>query len=126
MSTNKIEESAKKKSIKMLNALLPSFDRKNMTNGIVAQMPEIHVIERDPKDNLIIACAVAVSADYIISRDLDLLDLVGLTHFFMSPYIISTAGGVSNLACEGICVSPAVYKQVEIGRATNESLNFLK
>ena len=42
---------------------------------VVAQLPEIHVIERDPKDDMIIACAVAVSADYIISRDRDLLDL---------------------------------------------------
>ena len=42
---------------------------------IVAQLPEIRVIERDPKDDMIIACAVAVSADYIVSRDRDLLDL---------------------------------------------------
>lgn len=42
---------------------------------IVAQFPEIHVIERDPKDDEIIACTVAASADYIISRDRDLLDL---------------------------------------------------
>ena len=44
-------------------------------NTIVTQMPEIHAIERDPKDDMIIACAVAVSADYIVSRDRDLLDL---------------------------------------------------
>ena len=42
---------------------------------IVTQMPEIHVIERDPKDDMIIACAVAVSANYIISRDQHLLEL---------------------------------------------------
>ena len=42
---------------------------------IVTQLPEIRVIERDPKDDMIIACAVAASADYIISRDRDLLDL---------------------------------------------------
>ncbi len=42
---------------------------------IVAQLPEIRVIERDPKDDMIISCAVAVSADYIVSRDRDLLDL---------------------------------------------------
>jgi len=33
------------------------------------------VIERDPKDDMIVACAVAARADYIVSRDLDLLDL---------------------------------------------------
>ena len=42
---------------------------------IVPQLPEICVIERDPKDDMIISCAVAVSADYIVSRDRDLLDL---------------------------------------------------
>ena len=42
---------------------------------IVAQLPEVRVIERDPKDDMIIACAVAASVDYIISRDRDLLDL---------------------------------------------------
>ena len=42
---------------------------------VVTQLPEIRVIERDPKDDMIIACAVAASANYIISRDRDLLDL---------------------------------------------------
>lgn len=42
---------------------------------VVTHLPEIHVIERDPKDDIIIFCAVAVSANYIISRDRDLLDL---------------------------------------------------
>ena len=42
---------------------------------VVTQLPEIRVIERDPNDDMIIACAVAASADYIISRDRDLLDL---------------------------------------------------
>ena len=42
---------------------------------IVVQLPEIRVIERDPKDDIIVACAVAGSADYIVSRDRDLLDL---------------------------------------------------
>ncbi|MYA58221.1 putative toxin-antitoxin system toxin component, PIN family [Candidatus Poribacteria bacterium] len=44
-------------------------------SAIVGQLPEIRVIERDPKDDMIIACAVAASADYIISRDRHLLDL---------------------------------------------------
>ena len=49
-------------------------DLRNIST-IIAQLPEIRVIERDPKDDMIIACAVAASADYIISRDRDLLDL---------------------------------------------------
>jgi len=42
---------------------------------VVGQLPDIQVIERDPKDDMIIACALAAQADYIVSRDLDLLDL---------------------------------------------------
>ena len=42
---------------------------------VVRQLPDLFVVERDPKDNMIIACAVAASADYIVSRDKDLLDL---------------------------------------------------
>ena len=42
---------------------------------VVVQLPEIRVIERDPKDDMIVSCAVAVGANYIISRDRDLLDL---------------------------------------------------
>lgn len=36
----------------------------------------LQAIERDPKDDKIISCALAAQADYIVSRDLDLLDLV--------------------------------------------------
>ena len=42
---------------------------------VVTQLPEIRVIERDPKDDMIISCAIAASANYIINRDRDLLDL---------------------------------------------------
>jgi len=42
---------------------------------VVSRLPELHVIERDPKDDMVIACAVAATADYIVSRDRDLLDL---------------------------------------------------
>ena len=42
---------------------------------VIASLPQLQVIERDPKDDMIIACAVAAQADYIVSRDLDLLDL---------------------------------------------------
>lgn len=42
---------------------------------VVTPSLELQVIERDPKDDMIIACAVEAQADYIVSRDLDLLDL---------------------------------------------------
>ena len=43
--------------------------------SIVSPLPEIRVIQRDPNDDIIIACAIAAHADYIVSRDRDLLDL---------------------------------------------------
>jgi putative PIN family toxin of toxin-antitoxin system len=53
---------------------------------IVSQLPKLFVVERDPADNMIIACAVASSADYIISRDKDLLDLGEYQHIqIISP-----------------------------------------
>ena len=42
---------------------------------IMTPLPNLRVIERDPKDDMVIACAVTAQADYIVSRDRDLLDL---------------------------------------------------
>jgi len=42
---------------------------------VVTSLPDLRVIDRDPKDDMVIACAVAARADYIVSRDRDLLDL---------------------------------------------------
>lgn len=42
---------------------------------MVQALPEIHVIRRDPKDDKILACALTTQANYIVTRDKDLLDL---------------------------------------------------
>ncbi len=42
---------------------------------IVGPLPDLRVIERDPKDDMVIACTVVAQADYVVSRDRDLLDL---------------------------------------------------
>lgn len=42
---------------------------------MITSLPGLRVIERDPEDDMVIACAVVAQADYIVSRDLDLLDL---------------------------------------------------
>jgi putative PIN family toxin of toxin-antitoxin system len=41
---------------------------------LVEQIPVIRVV-RDPDDDMILACAIAASADYLITRDKDLLIL---------------------------------------------------
>ena len=42
---------------------------------VISPLPELHVVVRDPQDDMIISCAVVADADYIVSRDKDLLDL---------------------------------------------------
>jgi uncharacterized protein len=42
---------------------------------VVESLPTVRAVERDPDDDVIVACAVAANADYIVSRDKDLLDL---------------------------------------------------
>ena len=46
-----------------------------LVSHFVESIPEIYVIERDPEDNKILACAIAIKANYLITRDLDLLDI---------------------------------------------------
>jgi putative PIN family toxin of toxin-antitoxin system len=41
---------------------------------IVGEIPEVHVV-RDPDDDMVVACALAADADYLVSRDKDLLSL---------------------------------------------------
>jgi predicted nucleic acid-binding protein len=38
-------------------------------------VPDIRGVVRDPNDDMIVACAVAAGADYIVTRDKDLLAL---------------------------------------------------
>lgn len=42
---------------------------------VIPSLPNLQVIERDPTDDMVISCAVAAQADYIVSRDRDLLDM---------------------------------------------------
>lgn len=42
---------------------------------VVSSLPLLTVVERDPKDDAILACAVAANAQYLVSRDPHLLDL---------------------------------------------------
>ncbi len=42
---------------------------------LVTEPPEVPAIEREPDDDVIIATAVAAQADYLVTRDKDLLSL---------------------------------------------------
>jgi putative PIN family toxin of toxin-antitoxin system len=42
---------------------------------VVSDAPQIRVVPRDPDDDMIIASALAAGADYIVTRDKDLLSL---------------------------------------------------
>jgi uncharacterized protein len=44
---------------------------------LVTELPEVRVIKRDPNDDMIIATALAARADFIVTRDKDLLDAGG-------------------------------------------------
>ena len=42
---------------------------------VLEKLPKIRVIERDPKDDPVLACALKVKADYLVSKDDHLKDL---------------------------------------------------
>jgi putative PIN family toxin of toxin-antitoxin system len=41
---------------------------------IVSEVPEVKAV-RDPNDDMVVGCALAAGADYIVTRDKDLLSL---------------------------------------------------
>lgn len=42
---------------------------------VLKKLPKIQVIEKDPKDDPVLACALKIRADYIVSKDDHLKDL---------------------------------------------------
>ncbi len=42
---------------------------------VLKKLPKIRVIEKDPKDDPVLACALKIKADYIVSKDDHLKDL---------------------------------------------------
>lgn len=45
------------------------------TAHLVAGIAPVRVVERDPNDDMVIACALAARADFVVTRDKDLLSL---------------------------------------------------
>ena len=52
------------------------FERLTQRATLIRQVPKRFVYERDPKDEPYINLAVATKADYLVTRDNDLLDLM--------------------------------------------------
>jgi len=42
---------------------------------VLKKLPKVRVIERDPKDDPVLACALKIKADYLVSKDDHLKDL---------------------------------------------------
>jgi uncharacterized protein len=47
----------------------------SLLGTLIDNLPEVRGVVRDPYDDVIIACAVAAGADFIVTRDKDLLSL---------------------------------------------------
>lgn len=45
------------------------------SEAVLGDLPELAITQRDPKDNMVLACAVAARAHYLVTKDHDLLDL---------------------------------------------------
>jgi putative PIN family toxin of toxin-antitoxin system len=63
----------------------------------VLETTELSAVSRDPKDDKILATAAAGSADYIVSEDRDLLDLVE----YAGVRIVDTASFLGILLNDG-------------------------
>ncbi len=46
-----------------------------LTAELISDLPDVHVVDRDPNDDMIVATALKARADYLVTRDKDLLSL---------------------------------------------------
>jgi putative PIN family toxin of toxin-antitoxin system len=46
-----------------------------LTAELISDLPHLHAVDRDPNDDMIIATALKAKADYLVTRDKDLLSL---------------------------------------------------
>jgi putative PIN family toxin of toxin-antitoxin system len=51
------------------------IDHVRTISSVLSDLPDLKAVERDPKDDFILSCAVEANADYLVSRDPHLLDL---------------------------------------------------
>jgi putative PIN family toxin of toxin-antitoxin system len=45
------------------------IQRLREASHVISSWPKLEVIEEDPKDDMVLACALEVGADYIVSKD---------------------------------------------------------
>jgi len=48
---------------------------------VLSEVPRVFTLERDPKDEPYVNLALATGAQYLVSRDRDLLDLMSVADF---------------------------------------------
>ncbi|MFC1849492.1 putative toxin-antitoxin system toxin component, PIN family [candidate division CSSED10-310 bacterium] len=58
-----------------LEEILALFAR-GFNSVFTAKTPQLHIIKRDPDDNKFLECAVALEAQFIISGDKDITDIL--------------------------------------------------
>jgi predicted nucleic acid-binding protein len=46
-----------------------------LTSKVIFDLPDVHIVDRDPNDDMIVATALKAKADYLVTRDKDLLSL---------------------------------------------------
>jgi uncharacterized protein len=56
------------------------LEQLSLTSGIVDGTLDLHVLSRDPSDNVYLACAVEAGADYLVTGNLDHFEEAGATY----------------------------------------------
>jgi putative PIN family toxin of toxin-antitoxin system len=46
-----------------------------LVSELISDLPNVHAVERDPNDDMIVATALKAKADYLVTRDKDLLSI---------------------------------------------------
>ena len=56
-------------------AVIQYVQNLRIVSHIITELPSIEVVNSDPNDNMVVACALKARANYIVTRDNDLLSL---------------------------------------------------
>jgi len=56
-------------------AVIQFVQNLRIVTRLITELPSLEVVNSDPNDNMVVACALKARADYIVTRDNDLLSL---------------------------------------------------